>query len=215
MPRRARLLLIEGVPGLGKSTVLDCLLRTHVVGAEERRVRTLLHLTQAHTFGPLAPAADAGTLTREENVEHLERVVELLEWLADSVEGEAVTKCFALVDTLHLTHCLRPGAVAWGDVEPYDRRLAAAGCGLVLLDAEDATIRARSVEARADTPFIRDYMLRRLVAHPSELVPYFVAERDEFRRMFERSAMRKAALPAELPLDELMAAAHVFWVEGG
>lgn len=117
------------------------------------------------------------------------------------------------MDTLHLTHCLRPGVVRWDDVAPFDRRLAAAGCGLLLLDAEDATVRERSVEARADTPFIRDYVLRRLVAHPSELVPYFVAERDEFRRLLARSEMRKMALAAERPLGELVAAAHVFWAE--
>ena len=124
---RAHLLLVEGVAGLGKSTVLDRLLRRHVSGAPERKLRTVLHLTQAHTYGPLVPGEDAGTLTREASLGHLERIVTWLEWLAQTVAAEAVPKCFALVDTLHLTHCVRPGVVAWDDVAAHDRRLAAAG----------------------------------------------------------------------------------------
>ncbi|HEX8906944.1 MAG TPA: hypothetical protein VF771_18985, partial [Longimicrobiaceae bacterium] len=161
MTERAFLLLVEGVTGLGKSTILDRLVRRHVADAPERKLRTVLHLTQAHTYGPLAPAEDAGTLTRDANLAHLERIVAHLEWLAATVAAEAVAKCFALVDTLHLTHCLRPGAVAWDDVGPYDQRLADAGCRLLLLDAEDATVRERCVAARAETDFIRGYAMRR------------------------------------------------------
>ena len=211
MQRRAHLLLVEGVPGVGKSTVLDRVLRRHVAAADERRLRTVLHLTQAHTYGPLAPAEDAGTLTREASVAHLERVVSLLEWLASAVAEAAVPKCFALVDTLHLTHCLRPGVIGWDDAAPFDRRLAAAGCRLLLLDAEDDTIRERSVRTRADTPFMRDYVLRRLVSHPSEVEGRFVAERDAFRRMFAQSAMPRLALAAETPVEALADAAFQFW----
>ena len=212
MERRARLLLVEGVPGLGKSTVLDRLVRRHVATAEERRVRTLLHLTQAHTYGPLAPGEDAGTLTREASLEHLDRLVRLLEWLAAAVAGEARTKCFALVDTLHLTHCLRPGVLAWDDAAPFDRRLAAAGCRLLLLDANDATVRGRAVESRAETSFIRDYALRRLAPDHDALARYFAGERDAFRRMFAASAMPRLALAAETPLDDLADSAYAFWI---
>lgn len=212
MESRARLLLIEGVPGLGKSTVLDRLVRRHVAAAGERRVRTLVHLTQAHTYGPLAPREDAGTLTREESLEHLEGLVRLLEWLAAAVAAESRTKCFALVDTLHLTHCLRPGAVTWDDVAPFDRRLAAAGCRLLLLDGDDATIRERSVRARTETSFVRDYALRRLAPDLPALDRYFAGERDAFRRMFADSAMPKLTLAAETPLEELAASAYAFWM---
>jgi hypothetical protein len=211
----AHLLLIEGVTGLGKSTVLDHLLRRHVSGARERRVRTLLHLTQAHTYGPLAPAEDAGTLTRDASVAHLDRVVTMLEWLAATVKAEAKPKCFVLVDTLHLTHCLRPGAVGWHDVEPFDRRLAAAGCRLLLLDGEDETIRARCVGERAETQFIRGYAMRRFAPDLPGLERHFTRERDEFRRMFALSAMTKLTLAAEAPVEYVATAAHAFWMGGG
>jgi hypothetical protein len=209
---RAFLLLVEGVTGLGKSTLLDRLLRQHVSTAPERKLRTVLHLTQAHTYGPLAPAEDAGTLTREASVAHLERIVALLEWLAATVRDERVPKCFALVDTLHLTHCVRPGVLAWDDVAPYDRRLADAGCRLILLDAEDDTVRERAVRARAETDFIRDYATRRFAPDLDGLERHFVAERDVFRRMFAASAMPKRLLHAEAPPAFLAVAAHEFWL---
>jgi hypothetical protein len=209
---RAYLLLVEGVAGLGKSTLLDRLLRRHVSGAPERKLRTVLHLTQAHTYGPLVPGEDAGTLTREASLAHLERIVTWLEWLAKSVEAEAVPKCFALVDTLHLTHCVRPGVVAWDDVAPWDRRLAAAGCRLLLLDAEDATIRERCVAARAETDFIRGYAMRRFAPDLPGLERHFTAERDTFRRMFAASAMPKHRFAAEAPAEHLAVAAHAFWL---
>lgn len=212
---RAFLLLVEGVTGLGKSTLLDRLLRQHVSAAPERKLRTVLHLTQAHTYGPLAPAEDAGTLTRGASVAHLERIVALLEWLAATVRDEPRPKCIALVDTLHLTHCVRPGVLAWDDVAPYDRRLADAGCRLVLLDAEDETVRERSVRARAETQFIRDYAVRRFAPEPGGLERHFVAERDAFRRMFAASAMRKHLLHAETPPEFLAVAAHEFWLGDG
>ena len=51
-PGRSRLLLVEGVPGVGKSTLLDALLRAYVQQHPTGRLRALLHLTQAYTLGP-------------------------------------------------------------------------------------------------------------------------------------------------------------------
>ena len=208
----SRLLLIEGAPGLGKSTILDHLVRRHVAEAEERRIRTLLHLTQAHTYGPLAVGEDHGTLTRGDGIGHLERVVGLLEWLVASLWSEERTKCFALVDTLHLTHCLRPGVVRWSDVIPFDRRLAALGCRLLLLDATDETVRARTVAAREETSFIRDYALGRFGRNEAELTLHFQRERDKFREMFAESAMPKLRLAAEASVPECVTAAARFWL---
>jgi thymidylate kinase len=212
---RSRLLLVEGVPGLGKSTVLDHLARRHVAEAEPRRVRTLLHLTQAHTYGPLARREDAGTLTRGECLAHLERIVAGLEWLAASVRGESTTKCFVLVDCLHLTACLRPGVVRWPDVVSLDRRMAETGCRLLLLDGTDETVRERAVRARMDTDFIRGYAARRFGRSEAELVRHFRRERDAFRELFAASAMTRLCLPAEAPEEATAAGAFRFWKDHG
>ena len=117
-----------------------------------------------------------------------------------------------MVDTLHLTHCLRPGVIRWQHVTTFDTRLAAIGCKLLLLDASDDTIQSRSVVARADTEFIRDYALGRFGRNQSQLVDHFCRERDKFRAMATRSAMMTLTLDAEDTRDELADAASRFWV---
>ena len=74
-------LLVEGTSGAGKSTVIDALIRRHVNTAEPRKIRSLIHLAQAHTYGPLAVAEDNHTLTVNDNACHHDRIVSAIEWL--------------------------------------------------------------------------------------------------------------------------------------
>src|SRR5215510_14289524 len=78
---RFKALLVEGVPGIGKSTLIDALIRRYVGSAAARKIRTFVHLSQTYTYGPLAPAEDAGTLAVADNIRLLEHIVGLLEWL--------------------------------------------------------------------------------------------------------------------------------------
>jgi hypothetical protein len=209
---RSRLLLIEGVPGIGKSTTLDQLLRRYVAGEEEGKLRTVMNLAQTHTYGPLAAGEDSGELTGRECLDHIAGIVRWLEWLARGTRRESRTKTFILVDTLHLTHCLRPGVVEWEEVATFDQRLAGIGCKLLLLDAEDETVRTRTVGWRAGTEFIRGYALGRFGRDEAELVRHFQRERDRFRQMFAESAMRKMLLRAEASIEEVASEAGRFWL---
>jgi len=56
-------LLIEGTSGVGKSTLIDALIRKHIGLARPRKVRSVVHLAQSLTYGPLAVHEDTGTLT--------------------------------------------------------------------------------------------------------------------------------------------------------
>ena len=209
---RSRLLLVEGVPGIGKSTLIDRLLRGYVAEEEGGKLRTVLSLAQTHTYGPLAAGEDQRTLTSRQCLDHIAHIVSWLEWLVASTRGEVRTKTFLLVDTLHLTHCLRPGVVRWEDVTIFDRRLADIGGKLLLLDAEDETVRERSVIARAETEFIQGYALGRFGQDEAELVDHFQRERDAFRLMFAKSCMHKARLASEALVEEVAARARHFWL---
>jgi hypothetical protein len=210
-PARSRILLVEGVPGIGKSTTIDQMLRDYVAGEAPGRIRTVMTLAQTHTYGPLAAGEDAGLLTREQSIAHLERIVGWIEWLARESLGQHRLKTHVLVDTLHLTHCLRPGVLQWSDAAPFDVRLAASGCKLLLLDAGDDTVRTRTVMARAETEFIRGYALGRFGHDEASLVTHFQRERDRFREMFQRSAMAKRTVAAEAPIEDVTAAATRLW----
>jgi hypothetical protein len=207
----AAILLVEGVPGIGKSTTIDGVVRKYVAREGAGKIRTLVALAQTYTYGPLAAGEDAGTLTRDESLAHLDRIVSGIEWLVTHGRGQGRTKTHIVIDTLHLTHCLRPGRLQWDDVRPIDARLTAAGCRLLLLDAEDDTIRTRTVMARAETEFIRRYARGRFGDSDAALVAHFQHERDRFREMFSQSSMPKMTLTAERGLAENVSAAAAWW----
>jgi hypothetical protein len=147
-------LLVEGTSGVGKSTLIDTLIRRQVGSRKPRKIRTLVHLAQSHTYGPLAQLEDRG-LTAAANLLHLERIVSHLEWLHASVQEHDRPWCFVLIDTLHLTHCVRPGVVKWGDVERFDSRLAELGCKLCFLRVSPVAIWERGITPRQNEQFIQ------------------------------------------------------------
>jgi thymidylate kinase len=212
LPAPFNALLVEGIPGIGKSTLIDALIRRHVASAEARRIRTLVHLSQAHTYGPLASAEDAGTLTVEDNVMHLESVVGYIEWLHVAVREHARPTCFVLIDTLHLTHCLRPGVMTWADVEAFDRRLAAVGCKLLLLRASAEVVWERSIKARTDWSFLREYEMK-FGRTDEELHRYFLDEQERFASMFRQSKLPKLLIQNDGDLESVVDEAERFWRE--
>jgi hypothetical protein len=205
-------LLVEGTSGIGKSTLIDALIRRHVGTSEPRKIRTLFHLAQSHTYGPLAVPEDRGTLTVDDNLRHLERVVSTMEWLHASVQEHTRPWCFALVDTLHLTHCVRPGVVNWSDVAPFDRRLAAVGCKLLFLQAAPAVIWERGIKPRADQQFIQEYA-RKFGRTNEEIHGYFVREQETLLSLFSRSVMPKLPLQNDEAPNHVLEEALRFWIE--
>jgi hypothetical protein len=203
-------LLVEGTSGVGKSTLIDALIRRQVDSSKPRKIRTLVHLAQSHTYGPLAVPEDKGTLAVDENLRHLERIVGTLEWLHSSVQEHTRPWCFVLVDTLHLTHCVRPGVVKWNDVEPFDRRLAALGCKLLFLQATRATIWERGIKPRANEQFIKEYAKKFGNTH-EEIHRYFVREQEALAELFSRSVMPKRLLQNDDAGGDRLEEAWRFW----
>ncbi len=203
-------LLVEGTSGAGKSTFIDALIRRHVRSCAPRKIRSLIHLAQSHTYGPLARPEDNGTLTVDANLRHLDRIVGTMEWLHASVQEHLRPWCFVLIDTLHLTHCMRPGVVNWSDVEAIDRRLAALGCQLLFLKVAPATIWERGIVPRAAEQFIQEYAKKFGRTH-AEIHDHFVREQDDLEKLFSRSAMPKLMLQNDDSPHTVLEDASQFW----
>jgi thymidylate kinase len=206
-------LLVEGTSGVGKSTLIDALIRRHVSKAVPRKIRSLIHLAQSHTYGPLAAPEDRMTLTPAENRRHLERISGMLEWLHASVQEHTRPWCFVLIDALHITHCVRPGVVQWSDVEEFDQRLAALGCKLLFLKVSPATIWQRGIEPRKNEQFIQEYA-RKFGRTHEEIHRHFVKEQETLVELFARSVMPKLLLESESGPEDTLAAAEAFWTDG-
>jgi hypothetical protein len=204
-------LLIEGTSGAGKSTLIDALLRRHIESRTPRKIRSLTHLAQSHTYGPLVAAEDDGTLTVAQNLAHLDRIITHLEWLHSSVQEHDRPWSFAVIDTLHLTHCARPGVVGWQDLTTIDSRLASLGCKLVFLAASADALWSRGILPRRNEQFILDYA-RKFGATLEAIHEYFVREQQALRDLFEQSAMPKLLLDANSPIESLVEKSYAFWV---
>jgi hypothetical protein len=205
-------LLVEGTSGIGKSTLIDALIRRHAAMAKPRKIRSLVHLAQSHTYGPLAGPEDRGTLGVEENLRHLERLVGMIEWLHGSVQEHTRPWCFVIIDTLHLTQCVRPGVVAWPDVAPFDGQLAALGCKLLFMRASASTIRERGITPRIKDQFIQAYA-RKFGATTEEIHRYFVREQETLLKLFPLSIMPKLLMDCDGPTESAIDAAYAFWTD--
>jgi len=205
-------LLVEGTSGAGKSTLIDALIRRHSATAKPRKIRTLVHLAQSHTYGPLAVPEDDGTLTVTQNARHLDRIVSTMEWLHASVQEHDRPWCFVLIDALHLTHCVRPGVVQWTDVETCDRRLAALGCKLLFVQVLPSTLWGRGIESRANDQFLLEYA-RKFGRDHEEIHAYFVKEQKILAGLFARSVMPKLRLNCDGAVETVLDAAFKFWTD--
>jgi GTPase SAR1 family protein len=207
-----RILLIEGVPGIGKTTLINSAVRKYVESSQ--RIRSLLHLTQAHTYFPLSPDEFDSSVAAEQNIAHLEQIIGVLTWLVSSVSYERRKIFLCTIDTLHITHCFRPGVIGWDAVASFDRRLADLGCRLIFLRASAQTIWERTIWDRRDNEFIT-YYGRKYGDSIEGIHAYYVQEQRNMLEIAERSGMRGVILDCDGPASDLSGEVYDYWMGSG
>jgi hypothetical protein len=133
--------------------------------------------------------------------------------MAEAVRAEREPYFWCLIDTLHLTLAQRPGGLAPGEIEACDRRLANLRCVILLLTAQEATLRVRCLDGRRGNPWL-DEMLR-LHGGPDALVAAFLSEQRLMSAAAARLRTPVTSLPSELDPRELVEEAWKIWTGPG
>jgi hypothetical protein len=197
MPFRA--VVIEGVAGSGKSSLLRALL------AHPRFVNrpgsSSLVLTEHHTQRVLEGMGPRSGLRVEDHVGLLREHVDYLAGIASRLgrmarwkrEGLANPRFVAIVERFHLTHALNYAAIEWSHVVDIDERLASIGAVLGVTTAHPSDLRKRLASRGPDWgAFLSEQGQRHHlpeIASPNERADYFIAQQAALRELAARSAM--------------------------
>lgn len=171
-----------------------------------------MSLTQDHTGGPLNPAEDAGTLTKEDNLAYLHTIDGYLAWLVEAAAQGGMPQPWIVVDTLHLTQCVRRG-LAWEDVATLDAVLARVGGTLLFLKVSPETIWSRLFEGPERAAFRHGYA-RRFGRTPEDIHRYFVAEQERMEKLYQASSLWKRNIDVDQPLSQYLGIVRDVWAAG-
>jgi hypothetical protein len=206
-----RILLIEGTCGTGKSTLQKGLLRKYAW--EQDKPRTLLYLTQAHTYFPLMSEDLAQPPGKREHREHLRKIMNMLEWPLGALTPRRWFTLYALIDTLHLTHAFRPAILSWSEMSYIDQRLASLGTRMVFLQADPDTLWDRLIAERGKEPLYLTHFQKRFGSSPEAIHRYYIEEQEQLRALAEKSSLQTLFLQADDPLADNTAKAYAFWIQ--
>lgn len=204
------ILLVEGTCGTGKSTLIKGLLTRHI--AEEDRPRTLVHLSQGHTYFPLASTDLAAPPGKRACREHMRRMLRMID-LPDVPELRPARwfTLFGLIDTLHLTQAFRPGVLNWAELAYVDRFLAERGARMVFLRASSETLWKRLILERGASPEYLSVHQLKYGASPEGVHAYYIQEQAEMEAFARKSRMEVLFLDAERAAASLAEEGYGFW----
>ena len=206
----SKIILIEGIPGAGKTTLIKALLEKYI--SQEKRIDSLFHLSQAHTYKPVVSDEDNFYACKDDNLNHLTKIIDLLVQSISIGNNKRTNKLFVIIDTLHITHCFRPGNISWNDVAAYDKLLADINCKLIFIKALPETIWERAILKRnkADEFYLQKYQKRYGITL-EEVHQYYMKEQDKMEKLIEQSSLSKMTLFSEDTLHTNANAAYEFW----
>ncbi|TDW99830.1 P-loop NTPase family protein [Dinghuibacter silviterrae] len=200
------ILLVEGTSGTGKSSLIRRLLDRHVL--EDERPRTLFHLSQAHTYFPLA-SPDLDTVPGKRACrEHLRRLLRVIDISAPPLQPRRWFTVFGLIDTLHLTQAFRPGILSWAELSYIDQYLSGREVRMVFLKAAPETLWQRLIVDRGAAPEYLSHYQHRYGGTAEEVHAYYVREQSEMERLASRSRLSTLILDERQGMEEEV---YRFW----
>ncbi len=204
----SKIILVEGIPGSGKTTLINALLKEHI--QQKNKIGTLINLSQLHTYKPVVFDEDNFYADKTDNLNHLSKILNLLIWCVSTANKSS--KLLITIDTLHVTHCFRPGNISWTDVDLLDRQLAELDCKLIFLKAMPETIWERAILKRneADELYLPKYQ-KRYGDTLEQVHQYYMTEQEKMEKLFENSSLNKITLSSEDSILKNQKAAYGLW----
>ena len=181
-------LILEGISGTGKTTILHALTRS------ERFIQnSAIVLSEHHTQRVLERKEREEGLVVADNVQLLEQHVSYLESLRDRLHqmdwrqnNRTNMRVPYLLERFHFTHVCHYVHMSWPDVEEIDCRLATLNCKVCLLTMDKAMIEQRVIHER-DAAW-RNY-LRRYGETDEEIVDYYAGQQEMMCDLCAKSAL--------------------------
>ncbi len=211
-------LILEGVSGSGKTTVLETLLRSErYLG---RGHLSSLVLTEHQTQRVLEPKQKTEGLSVEDNVTLLRRHVETVVALEAGLRrtdwadrGRVRHRVCYVLERFHLTHVCHYPNVGWGDVEMLDRTLARLGCKLCLLTADRSVLQERVTDGRGE-PEWRTH-LSSFGADRHEISDHYAAQQEKFLELSQASSIPSIVVDtSKTQGPEAAEKVAAFWLDG-
>ena len=189
-------LIIEGVCGTGKSTLLKALTRSRrfverpflsgIVLSEHQTQRVL---ERKEREDGLVPADNLALL--DQHVSYLEALRRRLEPMDWCDRNRTNMRIACVLERFHFTHVYHYPHMQWRNVEGIDRRLAALDCRLCLLTMDDAGMVRRIVRERGQA--WRAYLSRYGRTVP-EIVEHYRRQQQVLLGLAEQSHLRTMTL---------------------
>lgn len=198
-------LILEGIPGSGKTALLRALLLRVV----EQHRGPLWVATEHITERVLEPLAQASPLdARTHAASHLNHLFNLWEWEKAAPAGPDVGALFVL-ERFHLSLESHISGIGPGEFQAWDERLAELGGHLLFLTLPETEILEKSVrETLARRSIHWRAYLESLAMTEEAIAEHFQAEQEKMRRLFCASHIRKTELSrTALPLEQMVTVA--------
>ena len=192
----ARGLLLEGISGTGKSTLLRALLESprfrsgpdlSTIVLTEHQTQRILEKKERDTG--LTVSDNLGLLTHHiAYLESLQNRLDTMDWCRTDAVGMRVR---FVLERFHLTHVYHYAHISWDMVRSIDRRLGDLSCGLCLITADEHVLSDRIFNNR--DPEWMAY-IERFGSSKSEILHHFLKQQDQILNLASKSILRTTVI---------------------
>lgn len=207
-------LILEGVSGTGKSTILRALNQSDRF--IHKSFLSSIVLSEHQTQRVLERKEREEGLTQSDNVALLDQHVTYLECMRERLEqmqwcdnNRTNMRIPYVFERFHFTHVHHYNHMSWSDVQGIDLRLAKLNCKICLFAVDDSILENRIITGR-DSDW-RGYLARYGKTN-EEIIEYYVAQQKQVRDLCDESALETLIVDTtNSSVEETLEQVLTFW----